>query len=401
MPASLPTKAAPDAPGCKRVPYHPLELIPVFARWRPSLFRDLVYTAIFNTLIGVMFVILNLLFSDDFSVRQALDGGFLFRQFVIAQCIGFTIYLLIRAMDTLLPGGGGRSPLGRVITFVITPIIGAFLGYWLATYVLGLSQPREVLLTRRGVASELTVAGFITLVLVSIFIPRERAARAEARAALDQARVSAAERAATIARMQLLEAQVEPHFLYNTLAHVMSLVDAEPALAKRMLHRLIDLLRATAVAGQQTTTVRSQTALLRDYLDLIALRMGPRLAWSIEVDPTLADCEIAPMLLQPVVENAIKHGLEPGIDGGRVDVRVTRGGDGMMLTVSDTGLGVAPTRDPRSTGLGLPNLRARLAAVYGAAASLRLSDNAPRGTVVTIELPVATLPSQPVPKATQ
>ncbi len=399
MPASPPTDTAPGDLACKRVPHHPLELIPVFSRWRPGLVRDLVYTALFNTIMGVLFVLLVLVFSDDVTLGQVLEGRFIARQLVIAQCIGFTIYFLIMAMHALLPGGSERSRASRWITFVVTPIVGAFLGYWLATFVLGASAPRAALFTWRGAVSVLTVAGFITLVLVAIFIPRERAARAEARAARDQARVAAAERATTIARMQLLEAQVEPHFLYNTLAHVMSLVDHEPELARRMLHRLIDLLRATAVAGQQTSTVRSQTALLRDYLDLIALRMGPRLAWSIEVDPSLADCEIAPMLLQPVVENAIKHGLEPGIEGGRVDVRVARRAGRMTLTVADTGLGVAPTRDARSTGLGLPNLRARLAAVYGEAASLRLSDNAPRGTVATIELPVAVAPQDAAAEA--
>jgi len=380
---------APAPAICKRVPYHPLELIPVFARWRPSHLRDLVYTFVFNTLMGLLFVALGLVFSDDLTLARILEGRFLLTQFVIAQCIGFTIYALIMTVDATVMRGRERSTFTRWMTFMLTSILGAYIGYWIATFVLGWSASRAELLTWRGALSVFTVAMFVTLVLVAIFIPRERAARAEARAALDAARLSAAEREATLARMQLLEAQVEPHFLYNTLAHVMSLVDAEPSLAKRMLHSLIDLLRATAVAGQQTGTIHSQTTLLRAYLDLVGLRMGPRLAWSIEVEPGLDDVPIAPMLLQPVVENAIKHGLEPKIEGGRVDVRVRRRDERIVLTVADTGLGVAPTRDPRSTGIGLANLRARLAALHGDAASLKLADNVPQGTVVTIELPVA------------
>ena len=372
----------------ENVPYHPLEFIPIFSRWRPSLLRDLVYTFIFNTLMGLLFVALGLVFSTDVTAARVLQGRFLLTQLVIAQCIGFAIYGLIMTVDALLMRGREVSALFRWTLFTAASLVGAYIGYWIATFVLGWSQPRAELLTWRGVLSVFTVAMVITLVLLALFIPRERAARAEARAARDAARVSAAERETTLARMQLLEAQVEPHFLYNTLAHVMSLVDAEPALAKRMLHRLIDLLRATAAAGGQATTVESQTTLLRAYLDLIGMRMGARLAWTVEVEPGLGGAPIAPMLLQPVVENAIKHGLEPRIEGGRVDVRVRRRGERMVLTVADTGLGVAPTRDPRSTGLGLPNLRARLAALHGSDASFAIADNVPQGTVVTIELPL-------------
>ncbi len=188
--------------------------------------------------------------------------------------------------------------------------------------------------------------------------------------------------------MQLLEAQIEPHFLYNTLAHVVSLVDGEPALAKRMLHRLIDLLRATAAGAQRASTVDTQLEHLRAYLELIAMRMGPRLAWSIEAAPDVRAIAIPPMLLQPVVENAIKHGLEPKVEGGRVDIAVTRGSGTLVLAVTDTGLGVSPTRAPGSTGIGLSNLRARLSALFGPAAALRIADHAPSGTRVTITLPL-------------
>jgi len=223
---------------------------------------------------------------------------------------------------------------------------------------------------------------------MAIFVPRDRAARAQVRAARDEARAIAAEKEATLARMQLLEAQVEPHFLYNTLAHVVSLIDAEPDVAKRMLDRLIVLLRATASSANRSSTLGAQLDLLRAYLDLITLRMGSRLKWSIDVSPELSALSVPPMLLQPVVENAIKHGIEPKIAGGRVDVTARRDGEALVLTVADTGLGIRATRDPRSTGLGLPNLRARLAALYGTAAALVVADNEPTGTRVTISVPL-------------
>jgi sensor histidine kinase YesM len=188
--------------------------------------------------------------------------------------------------------------------------------------------------------------------------------------------------------VQLLEAQIEPHFLYNTLANVISLIDADPATAKHMIERLIDYLRRAALsAGDSHATLGRQVELLRAYLDLIVLRMGTRLSYTIDVPPDLAATQLPPMLLQPVVENAIKHGLEPKIGGGEVSVTAQRDGNRLLLTVTDNGLGIRPTRAPGSTGLGLSNLRARLSTLHGTGASLTIEDRGP-GTRVTIDLPL-------------
>ena len=188
-------------------------------------------------------------------------------------------------------------------------------------------------MTARGIGSVLALSLVITAILLMIFLPRERAARAEAAMAREQARLAASERETTEARMQLLEAQVEPHFLYNTMAHVVSLIDTDPASAKRMLERLIALLRSTATAGNGGGTLQAQVDHLRAYLDLLALRMGPRLTWTIDVPPELARLPLPPMLLQPVVENAIKHGLEPKVDGGNVAVSARRDAGVLVLTI--------------------------------------------------------------------
>lgn len=384
MASALPDPV-PQAPVCNvgRRSWHPLEIIPFFSRWAPGPFRDFVYSFIFNTLVALVFVALGALFSDQVELGRLLFGCFVFAQF-----IGYTIYVILLVVDAVVPAEKRRTKAMRWVHFTVIPVIGVFIGYWLASTALDWQNTRAEMFTVRGMVSILTVAAIIAGILIAIFVPRERAAQAQARAARDEARANAAEREATLARMQLLEAQVEPHFLYNTLAHVVSLVDSEPALAKRMLHRLIDLLRATATSAQRSSTLGSQLDLLRSYLDLIALRMGPRLAWSIDVAPELAALSIPPMLLQPVVENAIKHGLEPNVDGGRVDVCAKRDGTTLVLTVADTGLGVAPTRKSGSGGIGLANLRARLAAMFGSAAALRISDNMPRGTRVTISIPL-------------
>jgi hypothetical protein len=197
------------------------------------------------------------------------------------------------------------------------------------------------------------------------------------------------EKELAIAKLALLHAQVEPHFLYNTLANVISLIDSQPSAAKHMIERLIDYLRRAAVAGDAEATLGTQLALLRAYLDVIVLRMGSRLSYRVDVPETLLTLPLPPMLLQPLVENAIKHGLEPKVEGGDLLVSARREGDRLVLGVRDDGLGVRPTRSADSTGLGLANLRDRLAAIYGARARMTLEDLAP-GTLVTLELPATT-----------
>ncbi len=363
--------------------HHPLELFPFFARFAPGPLRDVIYTFIFNTMIGLVFTALALLFSDRVDL-----GRQLFVTFVFAQCIGYAIYALMVAFTAVFPRDFCDAAAGRWTRYLVLPVAGVFIGYWIAATILDFRESRAEMFTLRGMLAISSIAVLIAGILIAIFIPRERAARAQALAAKEEARANAAEREATLARMQLLEAQVEPHFLYNTLAHVMSLVDADPPLAKRMLHRLIELLRATAVAAKERVTLAHEIDLLRAYLDLIAMRMGSRLAWSIDVPQALASLEVPPMLLQPIVENAIKHGLEPKVEGGRIDVRARREDATLVLTVTDTGLGIAPTRHADSTGLGLANLRARLSAVFGGAASLDIADHLPSGTEVTLVLPL-------------
>jgi sensor histidine kinase YesM len=372
-----------DMPPEPRRGHHPLELFPFFSRIRQSPARDFVYTFIFNTLIGLVFAVLGLLFSDRLDL-----GRQLLVTFVFAQCIGYTIWGLMLVAGAMVSAAFRGSSAGRWLCYTVVPVIGVFIGYWIATTVLDFRASRAEMFTLRGMAAIAAISILIAGILIAIFVPRERAARAQALAAREEARANAAEKEATLARMQLLEAQVEPHFLYNTLAHVMSLVDTDPALAKRMLHRLIELLRATAASAQEVVTLGREADLVRAYLDLIAMRMGPRLAWSLDMPADLAGVAVPPMLLQPVVENAIKHGLEPKMEGGRVDVRARREDGKLVLTVVDTGLGVASTRRADSTGLGLANLRARLSATFGGDAALRLADHPPAGTQATIVIPM-------------
>jgi sensor histidine kinase YesM len=278
----------------------------------------------------------------------------------------------------------------RFAYYTTLPLIGVIGGYPIAAQLLGWTDFLSWLLTGRALLSMALLSVLISAILLAIFLQRERAARAETAVALEQARAAAAERETETARLKLLEAQVEPHFLYNTLAHVVSLIDREPATARHMIERLIELLRATASSPANAGTLAEQLRWLRAYLDLLQLRMGARLAWRIDVPSDLLGLPVAPMLLQPLVENAIKHGLEPKIEGGELVIAARREADGVRLTVRDSGLGFRATRRAGQESLGLANLRARLAAWYGDRARVVIEDNAPSGACVSVLLPAPT-----------
>ncbi|HEY5310413.1 MAG TPA: histidine kinase, partial [Casimicrobiaceae bacterium] len=349
--------------------------------------RDLIYTAIWNTLFALILSLVWAAFDPGVPLARILKFNF-----VIAQCIGFTIQFFFSIVLNLVPISPHSSYFARTVYFSAIPMAGVYVGYWIASVLLGWSDLQATLLTVRGALGIALISVVLSSIVFAIHLPRERAARAQVLVAQERTRVAAAERETAIARMQLLEAQVEPHFLYNTMAHVVGLIDAEPASAKRMLERLIVLLRSTAGAANGGGTLEAQVDHLRAYLDILALRMGPRLAWTIDVAPDLAALSLPPMLLQPVVENAIKHGLEPKVEGGSIAVEAGREGQSLVLTVTDTGLGFSARRIGDSTGLGLANLRSRLATVYGAKAALTIEDNIPAGARVTIALPLPGAP---------
>jgi len=207
-------------------------------------------------------------------------------------------------------------------------------------------------------------------------------------AQMTQVRAQAAQ-----ARLRLLESQLEPHMLFNTLANLRVLIETDPARALRMLDHLIAYLRATLAASRATThTLQAEFERLRDYLELMAIRMGPRLSFTLELPSELAGLRVPALLLQPLVENAIGHGLEPKREGGHVGVQASRHGDTLRLRVQDTGVGMDSEAAAVGSGFGLTQVRERLATAYGAAARLVVLPEAHSGVGIQIELPCAALP---------
>jgi len=213
---------------------------------------------------------------------------------------------------------------------------------------------------------------------------RERAELEAAAARSDQERATA--------ELKTLRAQVEPHFLYNTLSNVVSLIDREPATAKHMTERLIGYLRHTLDASRRdNASVGDELAIVNDYLEILRLRMGDRLAFSIEATDEVRAIPLSPMLLQPLVENAIKHGLEPKIEGGSIAVSAAVHESILQIRITDTGLGFGVATDTAGSGSGLTNVRARLKALYGDAAKLTI-EQPTEGTRICISLPIAREP---------
>jgi hypothetical protein len=192
------------------------------------------------------------------------------------------------------------------------------------------------------------------------------------------------------ARLKLLEAQLEPHMLFNTLANLRALIAVDPARAQAMLDRLIAFLRATLGASRVPLhPLAAEFERIADYLALMAVRLGPRLQTALALPDELRGHPVPPLLLQPLVENSIRHGIEPQVGGGRIDVTARREANSLVLEVADTGAGLADAPAPTGTRFGLQQVRERLATQYGDAATLALAPAPGGGTLATLRLPLA------------
>ncbi len=201
-------------------------------------------------------------------------------------------------------------------------------------------------------------------------------------------KMSEARRHANEARLKLLETQLEPHMLFNTLANLRALIGADPPQAQVMLDHMIAYLRATLSASRTTThTLQAEFDRLRDYLELMAIRMGPRLQYSLQLPPELEQHPVPALLLQPLVENSILHGLEPKVEGGRIAVSARREGNQLVLEVTDTGVGAGGS-PAGGKGFGMAQVRERLAALHGAAADVDFAAAPAGGARTILRLPL-------------
>lgn len=207
-----------------------------------------------------------------------------------------------------------------------------------------------------------------------------------------EATQTAIEKELTVAKLSLLHAQVEPHFLYNTLASAQLLVRSDPQRAEDMLGHLIQYLRRSLPsADNEMSTLGAELERAVAYLEILRIRMGARLAVQVDVPENLRATPLPPMVLQTLVENAIKHGLEPRTGGGTVWIRARRSDEAVAVTVADDGDGLSTKNS--GTGIGLKNVRERLRLLYGGSAALSVVANFPTGVAATITVPPAAPPA--------
>jgi len=298
---------------------------------------------------------------------------------VSALCVGYTSMVLFTVATNLR---GHRLP--RWVIQVLSIIVGSFLGTALTGVVKG--RDLATMFTERYYGVLVTMGlgiGFGAMAL-SIYIFRERESRRDAELARAQAERAQLEKNVLQAQLALMQAQVEPHFLFNTLANVQHLVETDPASASRMLESLIRYLRAALPQMREdTTTVGREVDLAKSFLDIHRMRMGSRLDYVLEVPENLRSRPFPPMMLITLVENAVIHGVDPCCEAGTITIRAGEEGGRLRLSVADTGEGISPKK---GTGVGLANIRERLKALYGSGARLVLEENVPRGVVAAIEV---------------
>jgi hypothetical protein len=318
----------------------------------------------------------------------------LYQEMVYSMSTGLIAFLVIDGMRLFLPRpiAGRRWLLLAPLLLAAAPIAnigGMTLGAWI------LGMPAPLLADYLGVR-RLSMILFTLCAIAGVtrlIVNRERIERIKLERTEAQARAQAIERQALEARLRLMQAQIEPHMLFNTLANLQGLIALDPDRAGLMLEQLITFLRATlTVSRLETTTLAQEFAAIEAYLGLMAVRMGPRLRYRCTLPAELRAARLPTMLLQPLVENAIIHGLEPHVDGGEVVIDAAVESGRLAITIADTGLGLQAepgVRRKGGGGVGLATTRERLQALYGERAGVELVPGRPRGAVARLVLPLA------------
>lgn len=320
--------------------------------------------------------------------------GDFFENWVFSMCIG-TIAMLVVDGTRFTFWGDRRLPGPTLIGLIVLAVpIAYFLGTFFAIKILNLPT-QDVLNNQLNHATGMLI--FITLVSLFVcwfFWSRSELSELRAQAEVEKAKSSAVEKQAMQAQLQLLQAQIEPHMLFNTLANLQGLIAVDPARAQHMLDQLIHYMRATlSSARADKTTLMHEFDLMQAYLELMSVRMGARLTYTLQLPEELNRVAVPPMLLQPLLENAIKHGLESKIEGGHIDVTATQKNGELILSITDTGLGLEATTHAHylkhGTQVGLANVRERLQVLYGDRAEFKLSPNVPVGAIAQLTMPLS------------
>ena len=305
---------------------------------------------------------------------------------ISVQVVGFTLLVLLYPAMSIR-----MSRLWRILSVASALVVGAFFGTVLVVLVKGRDIGMMFSDKEKLWSFVLTAAiGFIFgSIAVTVLATRARIARAEAELMRSEADRQRLARKHAEAELKVIRAQIEPHFLFNTLANLSFLIKNNPEQALAMLENLIDYLQAAVprIRGE-TSTLRNELTMASAYVAILQIRMGDRLQAVFEVPQELLALPFPPMMLITLIENAIKHGLNELPEGGTITVSACRRAGSLMLSVADTGAGLPQSGNDLRDGIGLSNIRERLVSMYGERGRLTLAANQPRGAVAMLEIPV-------------
>ncbi len=344
---------------------------------------QLVWTGALSMLVALGFTVLNIALHAHAPLdwpSAAMWPRWFGKYLVVCLIIGYTIHAAFELGGRLIGGPAryrGFAAWQRMLFFGGIPIVSVTLALPLGLALVGAETSLRPVGSADGLRA--IVIGIALTLLVTFVSYQWFAAKT---------RAIAAEREAAEAQLRLLQAQIEPHFLFNTLANVHALIENDAPKAKRVLGAFTDYLRAgLGHLRRESGPLADELALAEAYLRVQQARMAERLAFEIDADEPARRAALPPLLLQPLVENAVQHGIEPRLEGGRVVVRARVPAGRLVIEVRDDGPspGAAPAR--RGHGVALANVRARLASRFGNAAELELAEAAP-GTLARLTLPL-------------
>ena len=341
--------------------------------------KEIALVALFNSLIAIYLATVYI--NDNFLVC-----------FGFSQIVGFSIYSTVKLLlSTRL---GEHNPIiPYSLGIAIGSCVGVGLGYLSLSLLLqtDFAQYLQVSRSPESIVPSILTGLFFGSAIGYFFYSKYKILDTGRELAEQQRERAELERAASVSQLKVLQAQIEPHFLHNILANVISLIDSDPALARQMLQKLAELLR---VALKRTRTerisLREELELVESYLQIQQIRLGKRLQYRIEADQQALAAALPPLAIQPLVENSLRHGIEPSQAGGQVIIKAAVKDNKLHISVEDDGVGL-DHHSIGGSGVSLNNLRGRLTSLYGAAASLQLSSRQPQGVQVQVELPVSEL----------
>jgi sensor histidine kinase YesM len=331
--------------------------------------KMLLVAAIFNTLIALFLILIG-------------QNKSFFISLIVSQCYGISIYCICVLLLWVL---NPKSAIWRIVgVCIFGTAIGYFVGFHSANFIVNrcLSlHPRFAFLAYRDIVFVLAFScvGCLLFYAIARFKISEELIQKERINRLSS------EKEALEANLRLLQAQIEPHFLFNTLSNILSLIDTDPSQSKRMLADLTHYLRtALSRTLPAVTTLGQEMDMIRAYLDIQKVRMGERLKFTIDLSDDLRQFPFPPMLLQPLVENAVEHGLDSLVSGGTINVKAAGSCAVVRIEVTDTGNGFSSTE---KSGIGIANVRERIRLLYGDNGHLLMEENTPHGVRAIIEVP--------------